>query len=225
MEYVLETENLTKRYGNSTALDHCSLRVPAGSIYGLFGNGGAGKTTLLSLICGLQGPSAGEYSIFGVKNTRKEMERVRRRMGVLVGCPSLYRDMTAAENLKLQYMIRGLAPGREMEWLLEEAGLSDAGSTKVGQFSMEMAQRLGFAMALAGEPDFLVLDEPLAGLTSQRAEKVRGLLLKLNRKRRTTVLISGQEINEWDQIVTDYSVLDQGHIVRQVERERGGGLE
>lgn len=102
MDYVLETHALTKSYRNFTALRGLDMRIPKGAIYGFVGRNGAGKTTLIRLICGLQGPDSGTYELYGIKNTDKRIARSRRRMGAVVETPSIYLDMTAAENIKQQ---------------------------------------------------------------------------------------------------------------------------
>ncbi len=226
MEYALEADNLTKRYGKKTVLNQCTMRVPKGSVYGLIGDHGSGKTTLLRLICGLQGPTAGGYSIFGIRNTKKELEQVRRRMGAVVEAPALYRNMTAEENLRQQFLVRGLAPDGRIGDLLERVGLEAAGKKKVKHFSPEMCQRLGLAMAMAGLPDFLVLDDPARGLDQQRAREMGALIQKMNREHQVTCLLACQERDELARIATDYGVLERGRIVREMsakDREAAGG--
>lgn len=138
MEYVLETNGLTKRYRNSTALDHLSMHVPKGAIYGFVGRNGAGKTTLIRLICGLQEPSSGSYSIYGIRNTDVRMNRCRRRMGAVVETPSIYLDMTAAENISQQYRLLGVPSESGIMQLLHLVGLENTGSKKAKIFSLGM---------------------------------------------------------------------------------------
>ena len=164
MEYVLETSNLCKRYRGFTALSSLSMHVPKGAIYGFVGRNGAGKTTLIRLICGLQQPTEGGYSLYGVRHTLPAIARSRRRMGAVVETPSIYMDMTARENLMQQYLVLGLPSFDGIDELLRLVGLGDAGRKKARNFSLGMRQRLGIAIALAGRPDFLVLDEPVNGL-------------------------------------------------------------
>ena len=164
MEYVLTTENLSKSYGRFQALDQLSLHVPKGSVYGLVGRNGAGKTTLIRLVCGLQTPSGGTYMLYGKRSGDRELEKIRRRVGAVVEVPSVYQNMTAEENLKQQYLLLGLPSFEGIARLLELVGLSDTGKKKVRNFSLGMRQRLGIALALAGSPDFLILDEPVNGL-------------------------------------------------------------
>lgn len=216
MEYVLTADALSKQYGHFKVLDHLSFRIPEGAIYGLVGKNGAGKTTLIRLICGLQQPSAGGYCLYGVRNTSREMKRARRRMGAVVETPSLYLDLSAQENLKMQYHILGLPSFQGIGELLELVGLADTGRKAAGHFSLGMRQRLGIAVALAGNPDFLVLDEPVNGLDPQGIIEIRELILKLNRERRITVLISSHILEELAKLATHYGFLDGGRMVREV---------
>ena len=168
MEYVMTADGLSKRYRHFKALSGLNMRVPRGSIYGLVGKNGAGKTTLIRLICGLQRPSAGSYTLYGVRNNgRRPIERVRRRMGAVVETPSVYADMSAEENLKEQYRVLGMPSFEGIPELIKLVGLEHAGKKKAKNFSLGMRQRLGIAVALAGDPDFLVLDEPVNGLDPQ----------------------------------------------------------
>lgn len=202
MEYVLSVDSLSKRYGNFHALDGLTMKVPKGSIYGFVGKNGAGKTTLIRLICGLQEPTAGEYSIYGVKNSDPAVRKARRRMGAVIESPAIYLDMSAADNLKEQYRILGLPSFEGIDELLRLVGLENTGRKKAGQFSLGMRQRLGVAVALAGSPDFLLLDEPVNGLDPQGIIEIRELILRLNRERRITVLISSHILDELAKLAT-----------------------
>lgn len=216
MEYILTTDALCKYYGHFKALDDLSLHIPRGSIYGFVGKNGAGKTTFIRLICGLQNPTKGSYTLYGVKNTQKVITKVRRRMGAVVETPSIYLDMTAEENLKEQYRILGLPSFDDIPELLNLVGLADTGKKKAKNFSLGMRQRLGIAVALAGNPDFLVLDEPVNGLDPQGIIEMRELILKLNRERQITFLISSHILDELSRLATHYGFIDRGHIVREI---------
>ena len=190
MDYILTTSDLTKQYRKFKALSGLSMQVPKGAIYGLVGKNGAGKTTLIRLICGLQEPTDGSYTLFGMKSKDKNIVKSRRRMGAVVETPSIYSEMTAEENLKQQYRILGLPSFDGVTELLSLVGLEHTGKKKAKNFSLGMKQRLGIAIALAGDPDFLVLDEPTNGLDPQGIIEMRELILKLNRERQITLLIS-----------------------------------
>lgn len=216
MEYVLRTDALCKNYKDYKALNGLSMNVPKGSIYGFVGKNGAGKTTLIRLICGLQEPTSGEYTLYGRKNTDKSILKSRRRIGAVVETPSIYLDMTAQENLKQQYQILGLPSYDGLEEILKLVGLEHTGRKKAKNFSLGMRQRLGIAIALVGDPDFLVLDEPVNGLDPQGIIEMRELLLNLNRKHQITVLISSHILDELSRLATHYGFIDKGHLVKEI---------
>lgn len=216
MEYVLQTNGLTKKYRHFKALNQLTMNVPKGAIYGFVGRNGAGKTTLIRLICGLQFPTSGDYTLYGRKDTDKDISRSRRRMGAVVETPSIYLDMTAQDNLKHQYRILGLPSYAGMEDILKLVGLADTGDKRAGNFSLGMRQRLGIAIALVGSPDFLVLDEPVNGLDPQGIIEIRELILKLNRERQITFLISSHILDELSRMATHYGFIDRGQMVKEV---------
>ncbi len=219
MEYVLETNAISKRYRNFAALNGLSMRVPKSAIYGFVGRNGAGKTTLIRLICGLQEPTSGAFSLYGAKNTDPEIERSRRRMGAVVETPSIYMDMTAEENIRQQYLVLGVPSAEGAEELLRLVGLGDTGKKKAKHFSLGMRQRLGIAVALAGNPGFLVLDEPTNGLDPLGIIEMRELLLRLNREHSITVLISSHILDELSRLATHYGFIDGGRMVREMSAE------
>lgn len=216
MDYVLQTNGLCKEYRAGKVLNELTMRVPKGSIYGLVGKNGAGKTTLIRIICGLQQPSAGTFTLYQAEFGTPGISSARRRMGAVVETPSLYTDMTAAQNLKLQNRVLGLPDDSNVPGLLRLAGLEHAGAKKVRHFSLGMRQRLGIAVALCGSPDFLVLDEPVNGLDPQGIIDVRELILKLNREHQVTVLISSHILGELSRLATFYGFLDGGRMVREI---------
>lgn len=216
MEYVLQTAKLTKKYKHFQALSGLDMHVPKGAIYGFVGRNGAGKTTLIRLICGLQEPSAGSFSLYGVSNDDRRITTARRRMGAVVEAPAVYMDMTAEENLKQQYLVLGLPDFAGIPELLELVGLENTGRKKVRHFSLGMRQRLGIAVALAGDPDFLVLDEPANGLDPQGIVEIRELILRLNRERQITVLISSHILDELPRLATHYGIIDNGRMAAEL---------
>lgn len=219
MEYVLETNGLSKRYRAFTALNGLNMHIPKGSIYGFVGRNGAGKTTLIRLICGLQEPTSGSFILYGAKNTDTKIERARRRMGAVVESPAVYPDMTAEENLRQQYLVLGMPSADGIAELLHLVGLDGTGKKKVKNFSLGMRQRLGIAVALAGNPDFLVLDEPVNGLDPQGIIEMRELILKLNREHGITVLISSHILDELSRLATYYGFIDGGRMVKEMSAE------
>ncbi len=216
MEYVLTANALKKRYGKFTALNGLSAHIPKGSIYGLVGKNGAGKTTLIRMVCGLQEPDEGEYFLYGKQNGGKEIVRMRRRMGAVAESPALYGNLSAAENLKMQFRVLGMPAFDGVNELLKTVGLENTGNKKVKNFSLGMRQRLGIAVALAGNPDFLVLDEPVNGLDPQGIVEVRELILRLNRERGITVLVSSHILDELSRLATHYGFMDGGYMVKEI---------
>ncbi len=216
MDYVLQTKALCKDYKQFKALSGLTMNVPKGAIYGFVGKNGAGKTTLIRLICGLQNPTSGEFSLYGIKNTSPNITKSRRRMGAVVETPSIYLDMTAKDNLKQQYAILGLPSYEGMYDILKLVGLENTGKKKAKNFSLGMRQRLGIAVALVGDPDFLVLDEPVNGLDPQGIIEIRELILKLNRERQITVLISSHILDELSRLATHYGFIDNGRMVKEI---------
>ena len=216
MEYILTAESLGKQYRHFKALDSFSIHVPKGSIYGFVGKNGAGKTTFIRLICGLQEPTSGSYTLYGAKNTDPGITKSRRRMGAVVETPSIYLDLTAEDNLKEQYRIIGLPSFDDIPELLRLVGLENTGKKKAKNFSLGMKQRLGIAIALAGSPDFLILDEPVNGLDPQGIIEMRELILKLNQERQITFLISSHILDELSRLATHYGFIDSGHMVKEL---------
>ncbi|ATF73322.1 ATP-binding cassette domain-containing protein [Enterococcus sp. FDAARGOS_375] len=219
MEYVLKTMGVGKNYHSFKALENLSLKVPKGAIYGFVGKNGAGKTTLLRIICGLQQPTYGEYILYGANSTDKEIVKARRRLGAVVETPSIYLEMTAKENLKQQYKILGLPSYHGLESILTMVGLSDTGKKKAKNFSLGMRQRLGIAISLVGDPDFLILDEPTNGLDPQGIIEIRELILKLKREYQITVLISSHILGELSKFATHYGFIDKGQLVKEISKE------
>lgn len=219
MRYILKTNDLCKRYGHFKALNGLSMHVPKGEIYGFVGKNGAGKTTLIRLICGLQTPTSGDYTLYGINSTEKAIVKARRRTGAVVETPSIYLEMSAVENLKQQYRALGLPSYEDIPKLLKKVGLQMTGNKKAKNFSLGMRQRLGIAVALAGNPDFLVLDEPINGLDPQGIVEIRELILKLNREYQITILISSHILDELAKLATHYGFIDRGRIVKEISSE------
>ena len=216
MDVILTTDGLCKNYRHEKALDGLSLTVPKGAIYGLVGQNGSGKTTLIRLLTGLQKPSGGKFALYGVQNNERGIERARRRMSAIVETPAIYRDMTAKDNLRQQYRILGMPSEEGIDELLHLVGLADTENKKARNFSLGMRQRLGIAIALAGDPDFLILDEPVNGLDPQGIIEIRELILKLNRERQITILISSHILEELSKLATHYGFIDRGHVVKEI---------
>lgn len=222
MEYVLQTNALCKHYRSFKALNSLTMNIPKGSIYGFVGKNGSGKTTLIRLISGLQPATSGDFSLYGVSSTSREICSVRRRMGAVVETPSIYMGMTAEENLREQCRVVGLPSFDNVPELLELVGLAGTGKKKAKNFSLGMRQRLGIALVMVGDPDFLVLDEPVNGLDPQGIIEIRELILKLNKECNITVLISSHILDELSRLATHYGFIDGGHMVKEIS---AGDLE
>lgn len=210
MEYILEICNLEKRYGKFNAISKLNMKIPKGAIYGLIGKNGAGKTTLIRIVCGLQKPTLGKYTIYGVSNENKKIIKSRKRLGAIIETPSICLDMTAEENIKEQYKLLGLPNYEGIEELLKLVELDKTGKKTAKHFSLGMRQRLGIAIALAGNPDILILDEPINGLDPEGIIEIRELIIKLNKERGITFLISSHYLDELAKIATCYGIIDKG---------------
>lgn len=216
MELVLEINNLEKKYKYFNALNGINMHIEKGAIYGLIGKNGAGKTTIIRIICGLQTPTNGTYRIYGVKYNDKNINDTRKRIGAIIETPSIYLDMTAKENLTEQYKIIGLPNYDDINELLELVDLKNTKNKLVKNFSLGMKQRLGIAIALSSNPDFLILDEPINGLDPQGIIEIRELILKLNKQKNITILISSHYLDELSKIATHYGFVDSGKIIKQI---------
>ena len=215
MDYILKAENLTKIYGHHKALDNFSMHIPQGAIYGLVGRNGAGKTTLLRIICGLQEATFGDYSLYGISSRKHEILNARKEMGAVIETPAIYLDMSATGNLKEQYRVLGLRSFDTIPQLLKMVGLEDTGRKKAKNFSLGMRQRLGIAIALVGNPSFLVLDEPTAGLDPKERINIRNFVSELSRE--CVVIFATHVVSDVECIAKEMILIKRGEIVRQDE--------
>lgn len=219
MKYILETKNIEKRYGHFKALSNLNMHIPKGAIYGLIGKNGAGKTTLIRLICGLQKVTSGEYTIYGISNNSRKIVEARKRLGGIVETPSICLDMTAEDNLKEQYKIIGLPSYDNLQEILKLVRLNNTGKKTAKHFSLGMKQRLGLAIALVGNPDLLILDEPINGLDPEGIIEIRELILRLNKEKGITFLISSHYLDELSKIATFYGIIDKGKIIKEIDKD------
>ena len=216
-EILLSTNILTKKYGRHKAVDKISIRVRKGAVYGLIGRNGAGKTTFLKMVAGLASPTSGEIRIFGYSG--KNLEKIRKRVGCLIEAPGLYGNLSAYENLKMKCKCCGIDKKGYIEDILDTVGLSDTGKKKTKHFSLGMKQRLGIGLALVGEPDLLLLDEPINGLDPQGIVEVRDTILRLQEERNMTIVISSHILEELSKIATDYGIIHQGSLLEEITRD------
>lgn len=218
MEYMIQTNDICKRYGKHRVLNNVSVHVPKGSIYGFVGKNGAGKTTLMRIISALNAPTSGSYSLNGTDYKSKDITNVRRKIGAVVETPSIYLDMTAKQNLLLQYKMHGIKPDG-LQDLLNLVGLPDTGKKKAKNFSLGMRQRLSIAFSLISEPELLILDEPINGLDPEGIKDVRDLLYKLNTEKGITILISSHILDELSKLATHYGFIDGGRMIKEMSAE------
>ena len=216
-EMLLETRGLTKQYGHHKAVDSVSMHIKKGAIYGFIGRNGAGKTTCLKMISGLSKPTSGEIEIFGYKG--KDLQKVRSRVGCLIEAPGLYGNMTAYENLNIKCKLLGIKKADYVEEILKTVGLEQVGRKKTKHFSLGMKQRLGIGLALVGEPDLLVLDEPINGLDPQGIAEVRDTIQRLQKERNMTICISSHILEELSKIATDYGIIHNGSLLQELTRD------
>lgn len=216
-EMLLVTDNLTKTFGkNVTAVDSVNLHIRKGAIYGLIGKNGAGKTTIMKMISGMANPTSGSFKYEGFDCTEKEAFA---RIGALIEAPAIQPGLSAYNNMKIKCLAYGIGDKAYIQEKLELVGLGNVGKKKAGKFSLGMKQRLGIAMALVGEPDFLLLDEPINGLDPQGIVEMRELFEKLNKEKGITILISSHILEELSKVATDYAIIDQGKIVEESTKE------
>lgn len=216
-EILLKTTGLTKQFGKQRAVDHIDMHIKKGAIYGFIGRNGAGKTTFLKMISGLSTPTSGEIEMFGY--TGKELKEIRSRVGCLIEAPGLYGNMSAYDNLKIKCKLFGIKKEGYIEEILKTVGLENVGKKKTKHFSLGMKQRLGIGLALVGEPDLLVLDEPINGLDPQGIVEVRDTILHLQQEGNMTILISSHILEELSKIATDYGIIHNGCMLQELTRE------
>lgn len=215
MCFVLQTKDLTKRYGKQTVINKVSITIEKGDIYGFIGKNGAGKTTLMKMVSGLIYKNQGEIKLFG----DSDLDKGRKRIGCVIEQPALYPDMTARQNLIYYSKLLGIPDHHNAIHVLRMVGLQNTDKKKTRNFSLGMKQRLSIAIALLGSPDFLILDEPINGLDPSGIKEVRELLLKLNFENKITILISSHILGELTKIASKYGIINKGVLVDEFKRE------
>lgn len=216
-EILLQTKGLTKQYGHHKAVDQVDIHVKKQAIYGFIGRNGAGKTTFLKMISGLSTPTSGEIEMFGYKG--KDLAKTRTRVGCLIENPGLYGNMSAYSNLKIKCKLFGMNDDGYIQDILETVGLADVGNKKIKHFSLGMKQRLGIGLALVGEPDLLLLDEPINGLDPQGIVEMRELIGRLQEEKNMTIMISSHILEELAKIATDFGIIHNGSLLQELTRE------
>lgn len=214
-EIILRTKNITKKYNSHAAVNNVSMEVKQGDIYGLIGKNGAGKTTLLRVISGLTLPQSGELELFN-ETSSEGLNRARKRTGCIIEAPSFFPYLSARKNLEYYRIQKGIVEKDCIDEVLRVVGLEDTGGKKYKNFSLGMKQRLGLAFAIMGNPDLLILDEPINGLDPTGIVEFRELIQKLNRERNITIIISSHILGELSQIATNYGFIHNGEMVEQI---------
>ena len=216
-EYLLTTEGLTKQYGMHKAVNSISMHIPSHSIYGFIGKNGAGKTTTLKMLAGLSSPSSGKIEMFG--KTGSELNAFRKHIGCAIESPGIYPNLTAYDNIKAKCLVSGVFTKKHCNDLLELVGLENTGKKTAGKFSLGMKQRLGIALALVGNPDLVMLDEPINGLDPQGISDVRNMLTRLNVEKGITIIISSHILEELSKVATNYGIIDNGSLILECDNE------
>lgn len=216
--YIVSSNELSKHYHSTKALDHVNINIPKGCIYGLVGNNGAGKTTFLKLLAGQIFSTSGSFNLFDAK-TPNEHQGVRCRTGAIIENPSFFPKLTALQNLEYYRIQRGIPGKNKVRETLKSVNLEKAANKKFDNLSLGMKQRLGLALALMGEPELLILDEPINGLDPSGIIEIRSLLLKLNKEKNITIIISSHILSELENIATHYGFLHQGQLIEQTSAD------
>lgn len=214
-EYILRTNKLYKKYNEDFALNDINIEIKRGEIYGFIGQNGAGKTTLLRIATGLAFPTKGSVELFGESSENGLIQSIK-RIGAVVENPALFPNMSARENLELHRLQKGIPDKKSIDKALESVGIQNTGRKKAANFSLGTKQRLGIAIALLGDPEFLILDEPTNGLDPMGIVELRELIKRLNREKEMTVLISSHILSELHQLATRYGFIHKGKLLQQI---------
>lgn len=219
METILKITNLNKKFGHQYALKNINLTVRKGDIYGMIGRNEAGKTTIIKLVSRLISPTSGEVILFGSKND-KEWSDSLSRIGAVIETPVAYDNLTARQNLTYYCKLRGIVDAQKViTETLELVGLTNTGNKKFKQFSLGMKQKLGIAIAILSRPDLLILDEPINGLDPIAIADFRKLMLRLNKEKNMTIIISSHILTELYQIATRFAIINEGQLVKEISKE------
>jgi ABC-2 type transport system ATP-binding protein/bacitracin transport system ATP-binding protein len=218
LDYVIETNNLTKRYSGNMVVDSVNMHVEKGKIYGLLGKNGAGKTTTMCMLLNLTDPSGGEIFLFG-SDSRKHSKEIYSKIGSIIETPGFYENLTAYENLKIIAKLRGNYNPSDIESVLEMVNLHHEKSKKFKDFSLGMKQRLGIAAAIMHSPELLILDEPINGLDPFGIKEIRTLLKRLSRDFGITILISSHILSEIENLADIIGFMDNGVLIDEISRD------
>lgn len=211
MDYIITTEQLTKKYKNFTSVNNVSLHIRRGSIYGFLGPNGAGKSTTMKMLLGLTAPTKGTFSIDG-QHFPEDRLAILKEIGSFIESPSFYANLTGQENLDIIRRILGL-PKDTVDDALELVGLEEFGNRLAKKYSLGMKQRLGLAGALLGRPPILILDEPTNGLDPSGIHEIRNLIKSLPSLYNCTIMISSHMLSEIELMADDIGILNHGRLL------------
>ncbi|MDF2884276.1 MAG: bacitracin transporter ATP-binding protein [Clostridiaceae bacterium] len=214
-DYVIETKQVTKAYGSLLALEHVNIHVKKGSIYGLVGDNGAGKSTLLKLLAGHSYATEGEIQLFG-KYGEKELESARKKIGFMIEQTGFFPNITVEQTLKYYCIQKGIPDRKRIYEMIKLMGIEEKRNSKCRNLSLGQKQRLGLAIAMMGEPQLLVLDEPINGLDPSGIVEFRNLIHHLNVEKNITILLSSHILTELQQIATAYGILSKGNLIEEI---------
>ena len=217
-DMILETRNLTKKYKNVCALDNVSISLKKNHIYGFIGENGAGKSTFMKIVSGLIFPTSGDYSLMG-ESDPKAIERKRRNVGTIIEEPALYPKYSVWRNVEIQRMIVGNPDKSVTDKVIEMVGLTEAKDKKAKTLSMGMKQRLGIAIAMVGNPQLLILDEPINGLDPKNIVALREMLKKINEENECTIFVSSHILSELYLLASDFIFIHRGRIIETTTHE------
>jgi len=217
MEWIVETDKLSKAYNGIKAVDQLNFKIKESEIFGFLGPNGAGKTTTILMILGLTEPTSGKVKVYGHDATREAL-KVKRVTGYLPENVGFYEDLTAKENLRYITRLNGIPDKKSLpkiDEILEEVGLSEVTDTEVGKFSRGMKQRLGMGAVFVKNPKFAILDEPTAGIDPEGVDQILKFIVKISREQNITILLSSHLLYQVQKICDRVGIITKGHMIAQ----------
>lgn len=215
---VLKTNNLSKKYKDFIALDNININIRKGDIYGLIGRNGAGKTTLMKIITTLASKTSGSFELFG--NNDNNLTSTKRRIGCLIENPAFFQNLSAYDNLKYYAIQKGIVDKKQIDEAINLVGLKEARNKKFKNYSLGMKQRLGIALAILDNPDFIILDEPINGLDPLGISELRGIFKILNEEKNITILISSHILSELYLVANRFCIIEKGKVLKEITKEQ-----
>lgn len=213
-DYIIETKNLTKQYGEQKSVDNLSIHVKKGRIYGLLGRNGAGKTTTMKMLLNLTKPTSGKVLIFGKDIQRNEKE-ILQHIGCLIESPGFYPNLTGTENLSIFAKLRRISNRNAIKNSLDLVGLPYGDKKLFSEYSLGMKQRLAIALSIMHNPELLILDEPINGLDPIGISEIRSFIRKLCDEQGKTILISSHILSEISLLADDIGIIDHGKLLEE----------